>query len=152
MLMIDMREDTGPGGRQIIKPVVCFIVLFSFLHSANPQGGQEEKPVTLEIIRDRLLRHNIGHDWRIEEYEFGALLFGAVHIDENDEAVKPWSEAAIIICGNEIPDILEKLVAANFSAPFKIVEQTRHYLVLTWAAADRENIRKVMDLAAELDR
>ncbi len=76
---------------------------------------------------------------------------GSVHIDKKDEAVKPWGDAGIIICRNDIPDILGKLTDVSISAPFRVVKQTRHFRIFTWAVEDLENIRNVTYLVKRFD-
>jgi hypothetical protein len=130
---------------------LCLIVLFSFLLCANPECEQEAQPVALEIIKKELFDAKIGNDWKIEEYDFGSLLTGSVHIDENDAEIKPWSEAGIIICRKTISDIRQKLMDVSISAPFRVVEYTQNFQILTWTTKNIENVRRVIELVKKLD-
>ena len=127
--------------------IVVFLILTSM--SALPKRHQTDvfnETKSMETIKQALMKET-GKDWKIEDYGFGKLLCGSVKFANSS---KRWNTAGFFICNKNIPDVLKKLVDLGMQAPFKILDYSKHYQIISWAGkCDRVN--KVIDIIKNLD-
>jgi len=130
----------------IIKIVfITILMIITSVYSFNQNNDYEG----LKIIKEALIKSNIGSNWEIKTYELGKILMGDVLFDLSR---RTWNRAGVIICNKNISDIKKKLIQLSMSAPFKILDYSKHFQILSWASKEYSAIQKVIEIVKKADK
>jgi len=130
----------------IIKIVfITILIIVTAVYSINQNNDYEG----LKIIKEALIKSNIGSNWEIKTYELGKILMGDVLFDLSR---RTWNRAGVIICNKNISDIKKKLIQLSMSAPFKILDYSKRFQILSWASKEYSAIQKVIEIVKKADK